>query len=1111
LQRLRFRPLLERLEERALLNAGDFDPTFGSFGVGTAQFMAPADAKAQAAAVQSDGKLVVAGTSGLQDSNGLVFRELDLARYNLDGSLDSSFGIGGKVATHLTDMGSAAGFDVAGVAVRADGKILVAGSTNTISNDWDFGVVLYNADGTLDTAFGVNGVVITDLTVSTFTDDMPYALAVQTDGKFVLAGRSDQDSGSAFAMARYNADGTLDTNFGGGGVVITLLGGSFLDTNGIAIQSDGKIVVAGSTSNVFGNSAAFLARYNTDGSLDTTFGSNGIVLFAGWAPRRVVLQVNNKIVIAGTSNGNAAQLARYDADGTLDTTFGAGGVVISSFASNVTGLALDADGKILVGGTSGGAGDLAVARFNQLDGSLDSTFGSAGIATAGFPAGGQAFDLTLQGSDIVEVGASAAEFAVARYLPTGALDASFSNDGRTLTLFPALAISNPDEVLVQTDGRIVLTANVTVSLSDASAFGLARFNTNGTPDNTFGINGQVVSVFGVSMQASAAVLQADGKIVVAGQTNTSGHTDFALARYNTDGSLDAGFGAGGEVITSFGDSIFSTLLSVAVQSDGRIVVLGTAGSNHELVRYKIDGALDTSFGIGGIQTISSGDHLAVQGDDRIVVAANDAIARYNPNGSVDSTFGTGGVVTTGLSSGATGFLALQSDGKIDFAGAVLAGGSSQVALFRYSAAGALDTTFGSGGQLILPSMPGGPTPTGLGIDSAGDLVISVFTATAAPFGPPITSGLVFRITPTGTLDDTFGNAGLKNASSSFISGLALQPDRKILLTAGVGSNPAVERLLGTPPGVPTSTTAMSGGGQTALVNMAYSSPLVVTVTDATGIPVSGVTVTFAAPTSGASVVFSGGPTVVTDSSGHVSVAITANGIAGAITITATVAGVATPAVFSVTNITLALFVTSLYQTVLNRTPVQGEVAPWVTFLQSGGTRAQVAQGFWESPEHRGIQVDGFYQTYLHRPADPNGRAGWVAAMVGGMSEIQVIHAFLASAEYQSQHQSDAAFVDGLYANVLGRQETAAEQAGWIQFLQNGGTRDQAEQLVLTSFEGYQGMVDRDYTNLLGRPADPGSETGWTNLLLQGRITPDGVAETLLGSDEFFARSGLTSH
>jgi RHS repeat-associated protein len=203
---------------------------------------------------------------------------------------------------------------------------------------------------------------------------------------------------------------------------------------------------------------------------------------------------------------------------------------------------------------------------------------------------------------------------------------------------------------------------------------------------------------------------------------------------------------------------------------------------------------------------------------------------------------------------------------------------------------------------------------------------------------------------------------------------------------------------------------------------------------------------------------------------------------------------------------LLLYVTALYHAVLNRSPGPNEPTAWVQFLHSGGTRSQVAQVFWESAEHRGIEIDGYYRLYLNRSADPGGRTGWVATMVGGMTELQVQEAFLASAEYQNAHRSNSSFIDSLYANVLGRTESAAEQAAWAQFLQQGGTRNQVEQTFLSSIENDRRVVDSYYVDLLHRSADGSGESGWSNLLLDGGGTFQSVAESFLAADEFFAKA-----
>jgi hypothetical protein len=196
----------------------------------------------------------------------------------------------------------------------------------------------------------------------------------------------------------------------------------------------------------------------------------------------------------------------------------------------------------------------------------------------------------------------------------------------------------------------------------------------------------------------------------------------------------------------------------------------------------------------------------------------------------------------------------------------------------------------------------------------------------------------------------------------------------------------------------------------------------------------------------------------------------------------------------------------LYETVLNRVPASSELTPWVAFLDQGGSRTVVSQLFWESAEHRRIQVDSFYLNYLGRPADPAGRAGWVAAMLVGMTESQVIQAFLASPEFQHLHAGDASFVTAIYVEALGRTELSAELTGWLQFLNNGGTRGQFVQLVLTSMERYRRVVEDYYSALLQRAPDATGESEWVSMLLSGAGTSEKVAEGILASDEYFAIS-----
>jgi streptogramin lyase len=215
---------------------------------------------------------------------------------------------------------------------------------------------------------------------------------------------------------------------------------------------------------------------------------------------------------------------------------------------------------------------------------------------------------------------------------------------------------------------------------------------------------------------------------------------------------------------------------------------------------------------------------------------------------------------------------------------------------------------------------------------------------------------------------------------------------------------------------------------------------------------------------------------------------------------------------TVSSSALELFVTGLYNSVLNRGPQSGEVSPWVAFLGSGGTRAQVAQAFWESAEHRALQVTQYYQNLLHRAPSPVEAAGWVKAFLDGATEQDVETAFVTSPEYSALHNTTSDFLASLYVNVLERSTLdAGGFTAWLAFLQIGVVqgeevlaRDQVALAFLHSPEFYQRMVDDDYMKLLRRAADPGSETAWISSLAAGANTLTSVAEAFLSSDEFFA-------
>lgn len=414
-----------------------------------------------------------------------------------------------------------------------------------------------------------------------------------------------QTSASVIAAA---AAGELDQDFGTGGKVTTDFLGFGARAYAVAIQSDGKIVTAGVGVDNSHTSGFALARFTTGGAFDTTFGIGGRVLtaFGGLlaAATSIGLQADGKIVAAGTAADPISfqldfALARYNPDGSLDSTFGIGGKVVTDFSSNIDesfALAIQNDGKIVVAGVTTPTGsfndDFAISRYNN-DGSLDQSFGSGGrIATDFYGSSDQANGVVIQSDGkIVAVGEVTVivdnrffnRAGVARYNSDGSADATFGTGGQVVIgVSGAQFFSRFNGVALQRDGKIVATG-IAFNPTTRVDFGLVRLTANGSLDSTFGVSGKVTTdFFGIDDVARSVVLQPDGKIIAAGFTTGNPgpvfSQDFSIARYNRDGSLDTTFGNGGKVATDFfgDDNDGDVCNSLALQRDGKIVAAGSA-------------------------------------------------------------------------------------------------------------------------------------------------------------------------------------------------------------------------------------------------------------------------------------------------------------------------------------------------------------------------------------------------------------------------------------------------------------------------------------------------------------------------------------------------------
>ena len=417
--------LPDRPEAAREPRAGDLDPSFGRGGKVLTDF-----GRLEAVedlVVQRDGKIVAVGSS----TDPTTFRsQFVLVRYRRGGSLDTSFGVGGSVTTEFEERASGS---ANAVALQGDGKIVAAGSTGGGPTGFDIAVARYNPDGRLDPSFGSGGRVVTDFNL---TNEAALGVAVQTDGKLVVVGSSRSLGGTDVALARYEPNGSLDRSFAGDGKVTAGFPDWDDLGEGIALAKDGKILTAGTGFPDRGSGPAVIgvARFNTDGSLDGSFDGDGWAprIPGGHSVWAVIVQPDGRVVAAGSGSSGLA-LFRYTVAGRPDATFGEQGVASAGYGPHGAGafdLARQPDGKLVAVGVADSAPDLdesafAVARFLS-SGKLDRSFHGGTISTD-FGAGDWAQAVALQADGRIVVGGfsgrrgsggtlTAQDFAIARYL-----------------------------------------------------------------------------------------------------------------------------------------------------------------------------------------------------------------------------------------------------------------------------------------------------------------------------------------------------------------------------------------------------------------------------------------------------------------------------------------------------------------------------------------------------------------------------------------------------------------------------------------------------------------------------------------------------------------------
>lgn len=734
--------------------SGQLDATFNSYGFKKINLTGLDNV-----IVQANGKILVSG------------RETIL-RFNSDGSQDNTFNNDGSLIITINSQP----LITKSIVEQSNGKILVSGFISNGFNN-DFAVVRLNINGSYDTTFDADG-------KATFSigngNDEAYGIALQADGKIVLTGQTNNGNNFDFATIRLNSNGSLDTTFANSGKAIEQFSGQDYGRS-VDIDSNGKIIIVGmGTTNKL-----YAIRYNMNGSLDTTFDNDGILASTinlasststiDYTLRKPKIKYlsNGKILISGTSNSNFA-LIQLNNNGSLDNTFGSNGIVdfnvLASDSSNF--LFVTSSNKIITGGgifdgssiykmqqlqfTDTGVfensfsynlnsgSDIISKMFEQpngkiialldshegqslrrynLDGTLDTTFGNNGVIE-NFP--DVIFKIEKQNDKILVSFRN--ELFIYRYTNDGVLDTTFGLNGIVdFTLNTPNYVSFVDKLFYDLNSGFIYVAfdydenidNPTVGY--LRSYGILRLSNDGTIDTSFGTNGIAKMRFDFyntsSLEFPSEIcIQSNGKIVVAGFLNTTdGLTDkvVGVTRFNYNGTLDASFGSNGKVIAQTGNNTYPRQI-INLNNDKFILNVSNEASasyTSNSLKYEINGALDTTFGANGI--VSDGNYnldMILQPDGKIIKAGSInsqfGIKRFNINGSIDTTFGNNGEIITPIfySSNINEILLLQ-DNKLLAGGGTFNGTNNLGTFARYTDLnlGTLNFVENSNSILIYPN------------------------------------------------------------------------------------------------------------------------------------------------------------------------------------------------------------------------------------------------------------------------------------------------------------------------------------------------------------------------------------------------------------------------
>jgi uncharacterized delta-60 repeat protein len=743
--------MIHPLESRVLLStAGDLDVSFGDRGV--MSLAAPAETGI-AVVVQSTGKTVIAGNTvpGQPKANNDFF----LQRFNADGTVDTSFGVGGRatVDVGLSDA-------VVSLLLMPDDGLVAVGSTS--SPTLQAIVARFDANGHLAPTFAGGGLLVSALSHGVVESSLrPAAATLLPDGSIAVTGAGAySDRGDQTLVQVINSDGTFP-------LPRVVYGLSGTDDRGldIAAQANGKYVAVATD---FGG---YVTVVGTPSNLRPPLRPSPP--FAG-----ITVGPGGKIVVAGLDMSDRLTVVRYNADGTPDGTFGSGGVAVIAGTANsfpntaVYDVDTQADGSVVVTGAF--SGGRSIVRLTP-GGALDASFATGGAyVPPAYPAG--TISLTdvfvLPDGRLAATGTVFGRTVTVRLTANGVPEAAFDGDGVVVADF-AGALPQVRKVVAQPDGGY-LVAGTAIGPAGSQDLFVYRFKNDGSPDGAFGTAGRAFVDFDGRADALADVaLAPGGGIDLSGQTvagptvPTAAGADAVLARLTPGGVLDTGFAGTGKVRRDF-YGFYDGFGALAVQSTGAVVASAVAltgaassSSTSVVVRYTPAGVADSSFGSAGVVALPAGDGVAdviivrpTAGDDRVLLTTTRIVSggaalsvrRYTAAGAPDPTLGGGsGALATDIPVpvGSRADLVALPDGKFLVAGSTT-GGRGFVA--RFWPDGFQDTSYANGGTYLSPAGAGRGIADPV-LDSSGNLVVSSGT------------WRVTRLTPAGAPDPSFGAGG----------------------------------------------------------------------------------------------------------------------------------------------------------------------------------------------------------------------------------------------------------------------------------------------------------------------------------------------------------------